>query len=71
VTENIFIDNHRRDSIYVDPVADGLSDHGAKLLVIKYIGLILYYRNCENQTRLMNNDNAKECTTHLSNVTWE
>jgi hypothetical protein len=70
VTNNIFIDNLRKDSIYIDPVTEGLSDHDAKLLVIQNIGLILYYHNCENLTRLMNNDIAKECTTHLSNVTW-
>jgi hypothetical protein len=69
VNDNIFIDNSRKDSIYIDPVIDGLSDHDAKLLVIKNVGSILHYHICEKQ--LMNNDTAKELTTHVSNVTWE
>jgi hypothetical protein len=52
-------------------VLEGLSDHDAKLLVIKNIGPILYYYNCKQETTPMNNDTAEEFTTHLSNVTLE
>jgi hypothetical protein len=45
------------------------SDHDAKHLVVKNMESILHYHNHEKQTRLMNNNSAKEFTTHLSNVT--
>jgi hypothetical protein len=35
VTGNIFKVTSRNDSIYIEPMMDGLSDHGTKLLVIK------------------------------------
>jgi hypothetical protein len=47
-------------------VTDGFSDHDSELIVIKNIGLILYYHNYDNLTRLMNNDIAKECTTQCN-----
>jgi hypothetical protein len=69
VTDNIFLDSFRKNSIYVDPVIDGLFDHDVKLPVIKNLVSNLRYHNCKKQTRHMENDTAKELTTHQSNVT--
>jgi hypothetical protein len=59
-----------KDHICIEPVIDGLSDCDAKLPVIKNIESTL---NCQEtrQTRLINNDSAKEVTTHVSNVNWQ
>jgi hypothetical protein len=70
VISDIFVGSCRKDCIYIEPVIDGLSDHDAKLLVIRNIESILNY-NYEKQTRLINNDTAGEFTTHLSNVNWK
>jgi hypothetical protein len=71
VIGNIFIGTRRKDRTYIEPVIDGLSNHDAKLLVIKK-----YRTNCKlsvtrNKLRLINSDTAKAFTTHLSNVNWE
>jgi hypothetical protein len=70
VTGNIFNVTSRNDRIYIEPIMDGLSVHGAKLLVIKNIELILNYHNYKKETRLTNSDTAKGFTIHLSNVNW-
>jgi hypothetical protein len=56
---NIFIDNIRKDCIYMEPVLGGLADHDVKLLVVRNTELILNYRNHKKQARLINNDTPK------------
>jgi hypothetical protein len=57
--------------IFALPVIDGLSYHDAKVVVKKYIESILNYNNYKKQTRLIDNDIAKEFTSHQSNENRE
>lgn len=50
---NIFIDNNRKDFIYIEPVLGGLSDHDVKLLVVRNTELFLNYHNYKKHAAVM------------------
>jgi hypothetical protein len=65
---NILIGSTGKFGIHIEPLIDGLTDRGAKLVGIRNVESSLNYKK---QTRLISNETAEECRTHLSNVNWE